>query len=144
MIPWTYLQQWCLYLFPLTSHKFLLRNTDKNYGEGTSLVAQWLRIRQPMQGTRVWALVRKDPTCRGATKPVCHNYWACTLEPVSDSYWALMPQLLRPACLESVLHNKRSHCNEKPAHHNEEQPPLAASRESLHTATKTGHGQKFF
>ena len=41
---------------------------------GTSLVAQWLRIRLPMQGTRVRALVREDPTCRGATKPVSHNY----------------------------------------------------------------------
>ena len=41
---------------------------------GTSLVAEWLRIHLPMQGTRVRALVREDPTCRGATKPVCHNY----------------------------------------------------------------------
>ncbi|KAJ8789904.1 hypothetical protein J1605_021602 [Eschrichtius robustus] len=39
-----------------------------------SLVAPWLRIRLPMQGTRVRALVREDPTCRGATKPVRHNY----------------------------------------------------------------------
>ena len=39
-----------------------------------SLVAQWLRIRLPMQGTRVRALVWEDPTCRGATKPVSHNY----------------------------------------------------------------------
>ena len=39
-----------------------------------SLVAQWLRIRLPMQETRVRALVREDPTCRGATKPVRHNY----------------------------------------------------------------------
>ena len=39
-----------------------------------SLVAQWLRIRLPMQGTRVRALVQEDPTCRGAAKPVCHNY----------------------------------------------------------------------
>ena len=38
-----------------------------------SLVAQWLRIRLPMQGTRVGALVQEDPTCRGATKPVRHN-----------------------------------------------------------------------
>ena len=28
----------------------------------------------PMQGTRVRALVWEDPTCRGATKPVQHNY----------------------------------------------------------------------
>ena len=40
----------------------------------TSLVAQWLRTRLPMQGTRVRALVWEDPTCCGATKPMCHNY----------------------------------------------------------------------
>ena len=39
-----------------------------------SLVAQWLRIRLLMQGTRVQALLWEDPTCRGATKPVRHNY----------------------------------------------------------------------
>ena len=42
-----------------------------------SLVAQWLGIRLPMQGTRVRAPVREDPTCRGAARPVSHNYWAC-------------------------------------------------------------------
>ena len=41
---------------------------------GTSLVAQWLRIHLPRQGTQVRSLVWEDPTCRGATKPVCHNY----------------------------------------------------------------------
>ena len=52
-----------------------------------SLVVQWLRIRLPMQRTRVQALGREDPTCRGAiNKPVCHNYWACALEPVSHNY----------------------------------------------------------
>ena len=40
----------------------------------TSLVAQWLRIRLPIQGTQVRALVLEDPTCRGAAKPVSHNY----------------------------------------------------------------------
>ena len=39
-----------------------------------SLVAQWLRIRLPMQGTRVRALVLEDPTCRRATRPGHHNY----------------------------------------------------------------------
>ena len=42
-----------------------------------SLVAQWLRICLPIQRTRVRALVWEDPTCRGATRPVSHNYWAC-------------------------------------------------------------------
>ena len=39
-----------------------------------SLVGQWLRVCLPMQGTRVRALVWEDPTCRGATRPVRHNY----------------------------------------------------------------------
>ena len=43
---------------------------------------------------------------------------------MSHSYWAHVPQLLKPVHLEPVLHNKRSHLNEKPAHRNEEQPPL--------------------
>ena len=50
------------------------RNGKKNLRAGTSLVARWLRIRLPVQETRVRALVWEDPTCRGATKPVHHNY----------------------------------------------------------------------
>ena len=45
----------------------------KKKKDGASLVAQWLRICLPMQGTRVRALVWEDPTCRGATGPVSHN-----------------------------------------------------------------------
>ena len=41
---------------------------------GASLVAQWLRICLPMQGTRVRALVWEDSTCCGATGPMSHNY----------------------------------------------------------------------
>ena len=39
------------------------KNNKKNK-IGTSLVAQWLRILLPMQGTWVRALVGEDPTCR--------------------------------------------------------------------------------
>ena len=92
----------------------------RNHVPRTSLVAQWLRIRLPRQGTEVRALVREDPTCRGATKPVHHNYRACALEPASRNYWARVLQLLKPTHLEPVLCNKRSHCNEKPVHQNEE------------------------
>ena len=76
-----------------------------------------------MQGTRVWALVQEDPTCRRATKPMRHNYWACALEPASHNYWAHVPQLLKLTRLEPELHDKRSHRNEKPVHRNKEQPP---------------------
>ena len=53
---------------------------------------------QSMQETRVWSLIWEDPTCQRATKPMCHNYWACALEPGSCTDWAHVPQLLRPAC----------------------------------------------
>ena len=85
-----------------------------------SLVAPWLRICLPVQGTWVRSLVWEDPTCCRATKPVHHNYWACALEPTSHNYWAHAPQLLKPACLEPVLRSKRSHCSEEPVHRNGE------------------------
>ena len=49
----------------------------KKLSYGASPVAQWLRICLLMQGTRVWALVWEDPTCRGTAGPVSHNCWAC-------------------------------------------------------------------
>ena len=53
---------------------YLVKTSKRNWTAGASLVAQWLRICLPMQGTRVRALVWEDPTCRGATRPVSHNY----------------------------------------------------------------------
>ena len=53
----------------------------KNSTLGTFLVAQWMRICLPMQGTRVQSLVQEDSTCPRATKPE------------SRSYQALVPQL---------------------------------------------------
>ena len=47
-----------------------------------------------------------------------------------------------PACLEPVLHNKRGHDGERPAHHDEEWPLLVATRERPCTETKTQHSQK--
>ena len=75
------------YLYTHTWEKFLLETTSGclfvrklepfNKTSRASLVAQWLRICLPLQGTRVRALVWEDPTCRGATRSVSHNYWAC-------------------------------------------------------------------
>ena len=47
-----------------------IRKTNK----GFPVVVQWLGTCLPMQGTRVQALVREDPTCRRATKPMRYNY----------------------------------------------------------------------
>ena len=56
-----------VYCYPLAHpiENLILRK----YRRGTSLVVQWLRIRLPMQGTQVRALVREDLTCRRAAKP---------------------------------------------------------------------------
>ena len=43
-------------------------------------MGQGLRIRLPMQATKVQFLVQGDPTCLRATRPVSHNYWASALE----------------------------------------------------------------
>ena len=57
-------------------------------------MAQWLRICLQIQGTWVPSLVQEDSTYRGASKPEYHNYWASNLQ--------------------AMLHNKTSHCNERP------------------------------
>ena len=57
-----------------------------------------------MQGTQVRSLVQEDPTCRRATKPMRHNYWACDLEPVSHNYWAHETQLLSPCTTTTEAH----------------------------------------
>ena len=73
-----------------------------------------------MQGTRVQPLVWEDSAYGGATKPLNHNYWACALEPGNCSYWARVLRLLKPACPEPALRDKRSHCNGKPMHHSKD------------------------
>ena len=58
-----------------------------------------MRIHLPMPGAWVLSLIWEDPTCLGATKPMCHNYCAQDL------------QLLKPMYVALVLCNKRSRCN---------------------------------
>ena len=56
------------------SYYYLSLLSDIKRQVRASLVAQWLRICLPMQGTRVQALVWEDPTCRRTTGPMSHNY----------------------------------------------------------------------
>ena len=62
-------------------------------GNRTSLVAPWLRIHLPMQGTCVWSLVREDPTCL--------------------SNKALGPQLLSLPGLKPTPQDRSSHFSKK-------------------------------
>ena len=53
--------------------------------------------------------------------------------------WATIAE---PARLEPVFCNKRGRVSERPAHRDEEWPPLATTRESPRTETKTQHSHK--
>ena len=66
--------------------------------------------------------------------------WARAPQLLSLCSRAREPRLLGPVCLEPVLRSKRGHRNEKPR--NKEWPPLAATRESLRTATRTQRSHK--
>ena len=81
-----------------------------------------------MRGFPAGAVVENLPANAGDTglSPGLGRYhmprsnWTHAPQLLSLSSRAFMPQLLKPACLEPVLHNKRSHRNEKPAHSNED------------------------
>ena len=71
--------------------------------------------------------------CR-ATKPVCHNCWACALEPGTWNHQAFRPQLLWSSCPEPVLHRKRSYCTTAGMYWARESPQ--AAMKTQHTQTK--------
>ena len=122
----------------LRGQKLEAASTDNSSKElcWASLVAQWLRIRLPMQGMQVRALVREDPTCHGATKPVRHNYWACALEPVSHNYWARERQLLRPHATTTEAHALRDRAPQQ------EKPPQREARTPQGRVTPTRCNQR--
>ena len=63
---------------------------------GTFLVVQWLGVHLTMQVTSISSLVCEDPTCHGAAKPIHHNYWVHTLEPLNHNCWARIPRAWTP------------------------------------------------
>ena len=110
-----------------------LPNFLKKWAGRASLLAQWLRICLPMQETWVRSLIQEDPIGHEATAPVCHNFWACALEPASCACWATCLRCWSLRTLGPVLHHKRSPHDEKPT--------LRNGRKTCATA-KTQHSQK--
>ena len=68
-----------------------------------------------MQETQVQTLIWEDLTCRRATEPMHHNYWACALEPRE-------PQLPKPECPRAHAQQK-----EKPPQWEAHTPQLKSS-----------------
>ena len=58
------------------------------------------------------------------------------------SNWAREPQLLSLRVWSLCSGTREATISERPAHRDEEWPPLSAIRESPHTETKTQHSQK--
>ena len=81
------------------------------------------------------SLVWEDPTCGGATKPMCPHYSACALMPMSHNYWAhatYSPALRREKPSQQKAHTLQSRV----------QPLLSLTRQSSCTAAKTQGSQK--
>ena len=70
-----------------------------------------------------------------------HTGWSGKIPHAAEQLgpWATITE---PARLEPVLRNKRGRDSERPAHRDEEWPPLAATGESPRTETKTQHSHK--
>ena len=117
---------WCNPFLPAKNSKCLLlpMTCKSKLFCAASLVVQWLRIRLPMQGTRVRALVQEDPTCRRATKPLRHNYWACAPEPTSRNYWSLRASATKEATARrsprTATKSSPSGSSRQPKHSNED------------------------
>ena len=83
------------------------------------LVAQWIGIHLPVQGTQVWSLVRELKS---------H---------MSQSNWACVLQLPKPVCRRACAPQQEKPPQWEACAPDREQPLLATARESLHAATKT-------
>ena len=57
---------------------------------------QWLGVCLPMQGTRVWSLVREDPTCCWTTKPEAQLLRPCEATTEAPLSRARAPQQEKP------------------------------------------------
>ena len=76
------------------------------------------------------------------TKPMCYNYWACALEPRNCDYWAHVCSYWSLQALEPVLHNKRSHHDEKSTRRIWRVTLTRHNQREAHVAVKTQHSQK--
>ena len=81
------------------------------------------------------SLVWEDPTCRGATRPVSHNYWAC-------ASGACAPQQERPRQWEARAPRWRvapTCCNRRRPSHRNEDPTQPKINKELFKKTKQKH-----
>ena len=103
----------------------------------TSLIIREMQIKTTTRGLPWWRSGRESACqCRG------HGFepWSGRIPHAAEQLgpWATIAE---PARLEPVLRNRRGHDSERPAHRDEEWPPLATTRESPRAETKTQHSK---
>ena len=89
------------------------RNTALKERRMSFLMAQWYRNHLPMQETWDWSLMQKDATEQLSSRTK-------TTEPALQCPGATTTEAFMP---ESLMFHKRSHCNEKSAHHKQRVAP---------------------
>ena len=124
-------------------HKTLIIKTwDRDLQWESSILSQWERdtpFNIKCTGGLPWWRSGWESACQ------CRGHgfkpWSGKIPHAAEQLgpWATITE---PAHLEPVLHNKRGRDSERPAQRNEEWSPLAATRESPRTETKTQHSQK--
>ena len=115
-------------------------------------VVNWIQLKVFPQTSMLRMRNRKTnrvglPWWRGGWESACqcrgHGFepWSRKIPHAAEQLgpWATITE---PARLEPVLDNKRGRDSERPAHRDEEWPPLAASRKSPRTEAKTQCSQK--
>ena len=128
--PWGHYAKWSK---PVLKGQTLCNSTYMKYLE------QWESPRQKVGwGLRWWRSGWESACqCRG------HGFepWSGRIPHAAEQLgpWATTTE---PARLEPMLRNKSGRDSERPAHCDEEWPPLAATRESPRTEMKTQHSQK--
>ena len=127
----------CTFKFIISSINVSTIQSDTSYLKG-------------IEGFPGGAVVESTPADAGATSSspgqggshMPQSSWPRVPQLLSLLSGAREPQLLRPACLEPVLRNGRSHRDGRPAHRGGEWLPLAAARGGPRAATRTQRSQK--
>ena len=122
--------------------------TKQNKTKNPNLLANWkCKGTVLFQQEYLFKKLTELPWWRSGCESACqcrgHGFepWSGRIPHAAEQLgpWATTTE---PEHLEPLLCNRRGRDSDRPAHRDEEWPPLAATGESPHTETKTQHSQK--
>ena len=113
----------------LVLHVRWLVQADSHWGSRTVGFPGVSVVRNPPAGDTGLISALGGSQCCEATETVGHSYWTCTLEPGVTTSEPTCHDSRSPCALKPLPCNKRSHCDERPAHRDWRKSLLAATRE---------------